>query len=234
MNIDSNEIQHVALAQAPRFDMYGGIHKALRALMSDTLLAVGRMDAEDAMETAEVTERVLTLLDVCAGHLQHENDFIHSAVEARAPGASSKIAGDHVDHLHHIGELSKLVANMREAAGAERYLQQARLYAQLALFVADNYQHMHVEETAINAILWASYTDAELVQIHDALVASIPPEEMMLLARWLVPFNMPLARAAMLCDVRSKVPPPAFEAILATVRPHLTSREWEKLEMALA
>ena len=33
----------------------------------------------------------------------------------------------------------------------------------LALFIADNFQHMHVEETAHNAVLWARYTDAELM-----------------------------------------------------------------------
>ena len=47
MKIDSQELQQVAATQAPRVDMYSGIHKALRALMADTLVAVGRMDGAD-------------------------------------------------------------------------------------------------------------------------------------------------------------------------------------------
>lgn len=33
--------------------MYGGIHKALRAFMADTLLAAGRMDPDDALEVVQ-------------------------------------------------------------------------------------------------------------------------------------------------------------------------------------
>ena len=62
MNLDPQELKQVAAAAAPRVDMYSGIHKALRALMADTLLAVGRMDAEDDLERAQVTQRVLERL----------------------------------------------------------------------------------------------------------------------------------------------------------------------------
>jgi hypothetical protein len=92
---------------------------------------------------------------------------------------------------------------------------------------------MHVEETAHNAVLWARYTDAELMGIHDALVASIPPQEMMQVARWLVPSMNPTERLHLLADIRTKAPAPAFEAILATVQPHLTAAEWEKLARGL-
>src|SRR6476646_2152072 len=102
----AQESQAVAAAQAtPRFDMYAGIHKAMRALMSDTLMAVGRMDPEDPQELVAVSARVLELLEFCAAHLDHENTFVHTAMEARAPGASERIAHDHDEHLAHIGVL---------------------------------------------------------------------------------------------------------------------------------
>ena len=91
---------HMALFAAatqnqPRMDMYAGIHKALRALMADTLLAVGRMDYDDDLERAQVCQRVVELLELCASHLKHENEFVHTAIEARAPGASGRIAHEH-------------------------------------------------------------------------------------------------------------------------------------------
>ncbi|MES2936976.1 MAG: hypothetical protein V4864_04795 [Pseudomonadota bacterium] len=232
MNIDIKELDKVAAAQAPRFDMYGGIHKALRALMADTLLAVGRMDCEDNLELAQTTERVMRLLDICAGHLKHENDFIHAAIEARAPGASDRIGHEHAEHLRHIAQLGDTVAALR-AAPADRAPLAKALYAELSLFIAENFQHMHVEETAHNAVLWARYTDAELVAIHDALVASIPPEEMMFTVRWLVPCMNPAERLGLLSDIRGKAPAPAFEAMLNVVRPHLGEGEWAKLARGL-
>ena len=62
MKHDSQELTQVAAVAAPRVDMYSGIHKALRALMSDTLLAVGRMDVTDLDELAAVTQRVEQML----------------------------------------------------------------------------------------------------------------------------------------------------------------------------
>lgn len=233
MNIDPKEIQELQAAQAPRFDMYSGIHKALRALMADTLLALGRMDVNDGLELAQATQRVIELVEFCASHLRHENEFVHTAIEARAAGASAAIGHDHEEHLQHIARLAQAAADLRQAPAETRHGAAQALYRDLALFIAENFQHMHVEETAHNAVLWARYTDAELVAIHDALVASIPPEEMMFVARWMVPFMNPAERAAVLADMRGKAPAPAFEAVLATVQPHLDAREWAKLARAL-
>jgi hypothetical protein len=233
MKIDSKEMQQVAAGPAPRMDMYGGIHKAIRALMADTLLAVGRMDAQDNLELAQTTERVLQLLDFCASHLKHENEFVHAAIEARAPGASERIAHEHEEHVQHIAALGRSVASLRGCAPEHRAAGAQELYRELALFIAENFQHMHVEETAHNAVLWARYTDAELMEIHERLIASIPPAEMMMTARWLVPFLNPAERVGVLSGVRQTAPAPAFQAILDTVRPHLTENEWAKLSRAL-
>ncbi|MBX3654764.1 MAG: hemerythrin domain-containing protein [Ramlibacter sp.] len=233
MKIDSNELQQVAAAQAPRLDLYAGIHKALRALMADTLLALGRMDPDDELELAQTTQRVLELLDFCVSHLRHENEFVHAAMEARAPGASSVIAHEHESHEQHIRRLVDATTTLLGAAPAQRASLGLALYRELALFIADNFHHMHVEETAHNAVLWARYTDAELADIHNALVASIPPAEMMYVVRWLVPFMNPAERVAMLGDMQAHAPAPAFTAVLDTVRPHLTEREWAKLARSL-
>ncbi|MCC2674862.1 MAG: hypothetical protein K0R58_1809 [Ramlibacter sp.] len=233
MKISSKELESVAAAEAPRFDMYSGIHKALRALMADTLLAVGRMDPADEDDVAQASGRVLELLAICAGHVQHENEFLHTAIEARAPGASAAIGHEHEEHVKHIAQLSDLVVVLRGAAPEARAAAASRLYRELSLFIAQNFEHMHVEETAHNAVLWARYTDAELIAIHDALVGSIAPQEMMAIARWLVPFQNPQDRFHLLADMRAKAPAPAFQAVMDLVQPHLTTKEWRKLTGAL-
>ena len=233
MNIDSKELLQVAATQAPRMDMYAGIHKALRALMADTLLALGRMDCDDDLELAQTTQRVLELMDACASHLKHENDFIHTALEARAPGASAVIAHEHDDHLAHISRLANAATALLGTAAGHRAAPALALYRDLSLFIAENFHHMHVEETAHNAVLWARYTDAELMDIHNALVASIEPGEMMRIVRWLVPFMNPTERTGLLADMQAHAPAPAFAAVLDTVRPHLSHSEWAKLARSL-
>ncbi len=223
----------VATLALPRVDMYAGIHKAMRALMSETLMAVGRMDPQDPLELAAVGQRVVELLDFCAAHLQHENDFVHTAMEARAPGASARIAHEHEDHLAHISALKHQMAAVCASEPAHAPALAQQLYLALTLFVAENFQHMHMEETAHNAVLWARYTDAELVDIHNALVASIAPPDMMFTLRWLVPSMNPAERAGLLLDMQAHAPAPAFAAALDVVQPHLTPQEWAKLSRAL-
>lgn len=233
MNIDPREMRQLAQAAAPRVDLYAGIHKALRALMADTLLAVGRMDSDDALELAQVSQRVIELLDFCGSHLRHENEYVHAAMEARAPGASGQIAHEHAQHEEEIAALAAQTTALAKCEPAARAPDTLALYRALSLFIAHNFEHMHVEETAHNAVLWARYTDAELIEIHDALVASIPPQEMMFVLRWLVPFMNPAERAGMLADMRAQAPAPAFAAALDLVRPHLSEREWAKLAASL-
>jgi hypothetical protein len=237
MNNDSRELQQVqrtaSNAAMPRVDLYAGIHKALRALMADTLTTLGRADYRDALELAQTTQRVLQLLDFCRAHLKHENDFIHVALEARAPGSSSVIAHDHGEHEREIQELANATTALLNCDPAARAADVLALYRRLSLFVAHNFEHMHVEETAHNAVLWARYTDAELVALHNALVASIPPEEMMFVLRWLLPFMNPAERAEMMADMQAHAPAPAFQAALDVARPHLSEREWAKLMNAL-
>lgn len=235
MNITSQEMHELAATHgAPRFDMYAAIHKALRALMADTLLAVGRMDADDELEVMQTSQRVFELLELCTSHLGHENRFVHAAMEARAPGSSSVVALEHGEHERDIAQVTGLAGALLRSAKSQRNHAASTLYRQLSLFVAGNFQHMDLEETAHNAVLWAHYSDVELADIHHTLVASIPPDEMMFTVRWMVPFMNPAERTAMLADMRAHAPGPAFAAVLDAVQPHLTAAEWAKLAGSLA
>ena len=59
------------------------IHKALRHFMTDTLVRVGRLDIDDADEMSATLAQLETLLTLCTRHIEHENDFLHTAIEAR-------------------------------------------------------------------------------------------------------------------------------------------------------
>jgi hemerythrin-like domain-containing protein len=217
-------------AAAPRVDLYGPIHKALRLMMTDTLQRTGRLDTDDAAELAATLAAVQALLDACRSHVAKENKYVHTAIEARRPGASERIAGEHDEHLEAIAALEAEVAALRALPGASAG---ARLYAHLARFVAENFEHMHLEETQHNATLWAAYSDAELLDVHQRILASIEPDEMASVLRWMVPALTPAERAGMLGQMQREMPPEAMRGVLETVRPHLDDSAWGKLARAL-
>jgi len=218
----------------PRLDLYAPIHKALRSFMTDTLSRIGRVDVFDGADMAAALAQLDALLALCANHLRHENDFVHPAIEARLPGGAARIAGE---HLQHVAAIDALREDARRLADVEdpgrRQPLALHLYRRLALFVAENFEHMNVEETQHNAALWAHYSDAELAELHGRLMASIAPAEVLEVARWMVPALSPAERAGMLNGVKAEMPPHAFQALVGCVRPHLDAPAWAKLAPAI-
>lgn len=216
--------------KAPRFDLYAPIHKALRLFMGDTLGRLGWLDLADADECAATFSQVEALLELCRHHAALENQFIHTAIEARRAGDSARIAAEHDEHMEVVSclqaELTALRA-MPTAAAAHRF------YRHLSRFVGDNMEHMNVEETAHNQALWAAYSDAELLAIHQRIVTSVEPAVMALVLRWMVPAMNPAERAGMLGGMQQQMPPEAMRGVLEAVRPHLDDRGWHKLARAL-
>lgn len=220
-------------AKTPRFDMYGLIHKALRRQMFDALQRVGSVDVDDEAEMGAVADTITSLLAQLRSHLEHEDEFLHAAIEARQPGGAAVTAGDHLEHHAAIAALEDELYNLRGTPPGHRAERVQRLYRHLALFVAENLQHMHIEETANNAALWALYSDEELHGIHDRLLAGIAPAEMMSVARWMSAAGNPQELAATFGEMQAKAPAPAFAAMLDIARSAMDDTRWAKLTRSL-
>ena len=89
------EQQQLALTQGrDRMDMYTAIHKALRAMMCDALVALGRLDHEDDQEVVRTSAQLFELLELCGAHMLHENTFVHEPMQAQAPGSADAADAD--------------------------------------------------------------------------------------------------------------------------------------------
>jgi hypothetical protein len=229
IRLDERRERAPAAAHGPRFDIYAFIHKGIRAFMGATLDAVGRLDPLDPQEVATTLRELRRLTSFLRAHLHHENQFIHPALEARRPGSACRTAGEHVAHERALEALEGEALALERATDESRARAARRLYHGLALLVADNLEHMAVEETDNNAALWADYSDAELAQVQQALLATVPPEEMSLSLRWMLPAMAPAERAALF----GALPQASHAKVLETLRPHLGARDWAKLTAAI-
>jgi len=234
--VSASQGQGGMLANGSRFDMYGAIHKALRHFMADTLYRVGRMDLDDRIDREDTLNQLDALLLQLRSHLNHENDFIHPAIEARRPGGARHTADDHLQHLEAIANLEDSSHALRQTgttpspANAPRA---RRLYQQLALFFGQNLEHMQIEEQDNQALLWALYTDEELQAVQDRLLAAIGPAEMALTVRWMSVSLNPQELAGLFGAMRAKAPPQAFNALYEIAQSHLDLLRAAKLSHAL-
>lgn len=202
-----------------RRDLYARPHKALRALMADTLVALGRVDPSEECEVRDAQARVEEMLVFCEHHLRLEDEYVHRAMEAKERESSCGLASQHLEHVEAIGAL-------RDAAkrGAPD------LYRQVGVFVAENLAHMDYEEREGNALLWRLFTDDELDALEARAGAAIPPEFKMVALRWMLPALSHPERVAMLRSM-SGTPPAVMQGVLAVARTHLSAREYERLEL---
>jgi len=218
---------------APRFDLYAPIHKAVRLFMSDTVARLGRVDAADSADLQSALSQAQSLLALMRSHVQHENDFVHPAIEARCPSASLRIASEHVAHVEEIDALEDEIDELQAAAAAERADRIHRLYRRFALFCADNLLHMDSEETVHNDALWSAYSDAELRELDRRIEAQVPPDEKLLWLRWISGSASLPALTTLLNGMRGSVPPETLDAVLDVVRAQLDEPRWMRLSGSL-
>lgn len=213
----------------PRVDLYYGIHKALRACMSSVLVDVGRLDCGDDSEVDRVIKAVLQLVHLCESHAMHENKFVHPALETASKGASQALEDDHAEQERALADLRGLADQVRHNDLPARWGHAQRLYTALAVFVADNFKHMQQEEESGNRVLWFHYDDARLANIHRSLVSSIPADETLMTARWMLPAMTPPERLEVLKGMKAGAPRPAFEAVLKVIAPHMEAKSYQRL-----
>jgi hypothetical protein len=222
-----------AQVAAPRFDLYAGVHKAIRLATSDMLVRLGALDADDEPEVEAVTGALAALLGQLRMHLEHENRHVHPAMEARRSGSSTQVAGEHEEHVASIDALRHEAADLVAASPAERRVLALRLYRHFALFVAENYQHMHHEETVHNAVLWETHSDEELHAIEMAIVGSQTPESLAGWMHWFAPALTTGELSPMLAGARMGMPVPAFDGLMGMVRTRLTATRYARVRAAV-
>lgn len=219
---------------ARRHDLYRGIHKALRAAMFDTVQRLGTMDLDDAQDLQRTLDQARQLLGLLGAHVKHENDFVHTAIEARQPGGACQTADEHHSHLEDLALLAaELDALGRCAEPAERAALAQRVYLQFGRFVGEQLAHMQVEETQNNAALWSLYDDAELQALHGRLLASVAPRDSLQVLGWMARALNPAELTELFGGMRHQAPPEAFNAALALARSHLDPARWLRLAGAL-
>lgn len=214
-----------------RHDCYRAIHKAYRAYMGDTLVRLGRIDLDDPQDSAGAIAQVRELLASMLSHLRHEDEYLHPLLIAS--GVIPESVPDHADHVLEMAQIEALAAAVVGAPRADRDALALQLYHKLSIFMAENLEHMLGEERNNNRFLWAAYSDELIGRVHDALVASIPPQELMSTMTWMLPALTPSELAGLMAHVRETAPPPVFDALMGLVEEKVSAPRVTRLRESL-
>lgn len=215
-------------------DLYYAVHKGLRLANVRMLTVIGQSDPADDSEIAGMLGKLALHLDVCLAHLKHENSKIHALVDVRVPGGSDHADEDHEHHLQSFIELRQLADAVDSSRDAARVSALRRLYQRFALFVAEDFQHMHEEETRLMPLIEQHFTPAEIEGIEHSIVAAVEPRMMVAFMKSMLGAGTRSERIATVTGMKAAMPPEVFgQVFAAVVHPDWRHNDWDEMERVL-
>jgi len=201
---------------------YRDIHKGIRAELFAVTGAAGTLDPRDRAGRADLARHVQSVADLLVSHAEHEDAVIQPVLEAQLPALAAQIATDHPHIEAQIEEIRDLADAAVDASDAEARDDVFRIYMELASFASAYLAHQDFEERDVMPALERAVGIDEVVALHQAIVGSIPPDEMMR--------TLPLMLTAMNIDDRAEVlggmqagaPPEVFAGVWNLTRSVLT------------
>lgn len=215
-------------------DLYYAVHKGIRLANIRLLTVIGQSDPADASEIAAMLNRLEQHLDLSHAHLKHENTKVHTVVEARVPGGAGAADEDHDHHLATFAELRDLASELALASDGSRADVLRRLYQRFALFVAEDFQHMHEEETRLMPLIAAHFSPEEIAGIEHSIVTSIEPRMLVSFMKVMLGAANRSERIAAVAGMKAAMPPEVFAQVFAgIVHPDWRHDDWDEMERVL-
>jgi hypothetical protein len=217
-----------------RYNIFGQVHKGLRALLYETIIKLQQTDfaeAEDADEAIQQVQMVIALFDE---HAHTEDNFILPALAAFEPSVTDLFAQEHVIDLNLGKKLNGLLQafSLSVSPDAKHELGAAISHSifEFALF---NLAHMKKEEEVLNKLLWRYFDDAHLHGITANILAHVPADKMPLYNKWMMRGLSNTEIIHWLKEVKNNAPDFVFQSFLGLAMAELTDSRWQKIQEQL-
>ena len=154
-----------------RHNIYNKVHSGLRTLMLDAGLKIQRTDFSRPKEADRTIALIREVIGGFEYHARHEDDRIFHAVADKAPyivAMFEKATAKNLQMAINIGEMVdqfETIKNRSQKVKHGSYLQNVFFE-----FTAAVLQTMNKEETVVNELLWAHYTDKEIQALERQLI----------------------------------------------------------------
>jgi hypothetical protein len=195
------------------FDLYRDIHKGIRAELFAVTGAAGRLDPSDRAGRADLARHVGSVIDLLVTHAEHEDTHEQALLEVHLPAFAARVASDHAMLEDRMVDLRAAAEAAVDAHAAELRGRTHRLYLDLASFSSDYLAHQDMEERELMPALFAAIGLERVLAVHDAIISSIPPEQLSRSLAIMIPAMNLDDRAELLGGMRAGAPPEVFAGV---------------------
>ena len=218
--------------QAVVEDLYRDIHKGIRAELFAVTERAGSIDPADRDDRSELCGHVQRVAWLLESHAEHEDTHIQPVLERHLPALFEQIERDH----HRLeGQVRRFAAQAADFvdAPADPRLHAHRLYLELASFTSTYLAHQDLEERVIMPAIEGAIGVDGCVEVHQAIVGSIPPEDMGRSLAVMLPAMNVDDRADLLVGMQAGAPAEVFEGVWGLATSVLDPRDADALARRL-
>lgn len=214
--------------------MFNLKHKGLRAMLFETAMELQHTCFDHSESAAETMKKVESVMHAFHNHAAHEDQFVLPTLRKYDAALIEEFESEHAMDELLTQKVNKLIAACKLAEGKENMI--AAGYALTMAFnefIAFNLYHMNKEEHKINNTFWKYYTDAELAQVTQKIIASIPPGELAEEASWMIKGTSRNEIIAWLLAVKNDAPEFVFKSLLAVAEKSLSQQRLNEVQEGL-
>lgn len=218
-----------------RFNIFNQIHKALRAMLYDTSLALQQTNFADAGEADAAMEKVRQAADIFDEHAAHEDHFVLPAIGRYEPSLTDAFEQEH-EADHALSEkLRGLLTVYNHAVRTEVKIETGlAIHRAFIDFMIFNLEHMDKEETVLNKVLWRYYSDEEIKAINQLIISVIPQSEMAVTSAWMMRGLSNTEISGWLKAVEKNALQPVFTQLFSIAEKELPENRFRKVLEMLA
>lgn len=213
-------------------DLYRDIHKGIRSELFALTEKAGNLDPNDRTDRADLSAHVDRVVDVLVSHAAHEDEFVQPAIERHLPDLAEQVEDDHHRLEARIALLAEQAADAVDTPGNPRW-HAHRLYVELASFTSAYLGHQDLEERVIMPALEDVIGPEANLAIHQAIVGSIPPEEMAKSLAMMLPAMNVEDRTELLGGMKAGAPAEVFAGVWGLAGSVLEPRDVDALATRL-
>ncbi|MBP9191441.1 MAG: hemerythrin domain-containing protein [Ignavibacteria bacterium] len=214
--------------QTLRPQIYEVPHKAIRNALSQLTLMSGNTDYNDNKELEKLQNSFKEIFEMLDVHAAHENNVTLKHLESKIGGSSNHDMEDHEKIEARMRTLEKFFNEItqkkddRTAAGIE-------FYEKLSEFHANYLLHMLEEEQVTQPLVWKNFNDEEIMQQEIEIRSAIPPGEMLIWCKYLMPAIGDELRIHMLSGIKANAPSEFYDAILKVTESVISKDSYDNL-----
>ena len=209
-----------------RINVYAFPHKGLRNALSQVSFLAGNTDysSHEELEILQsATTDLLSLLDL---HAHSEDHFVLPALESKVPGSTHENAEEH-EELEK--EVEALLHQINSITTSSPPAEGANFYTAVSNFHSKYLAHMAHEESEILDLIWENFSDQELIQMHEEIMKTFSPEQVIMWFKCIVPALNPMEQLALMGGFKSAAPAFFFDSVMEILSSLMPKKNVDRL-----